>query len=163
MTSKIKKILYTTDLSKTARYAFAYAADLAKRYEAMITILYVMEDISHSIELQVKGMLGEEKWKTLKTKNLDSFNQKIKSNIENFCQEMDSQIDSCRLLVEDILITKGNPTEEILNISKEIQADMIVMGSYGHNLLQGALIGGTTRRVVKNSEIPVLVIRLPKK
>jgi len=47
--------------------------------------------------------------------------------------------------------------------AKLIHADMIVMGSYGHNLLQGALLGGTARKVVKNSEIPVLVVRLPKK
>lgn len=36
------------------------------------------------------------------------------------------------------------------------------MGSYGYNILLGALIGGTTRKVVKNSEIFVLVVKLPK-
>ncbi|MDA3916599.1 MAG: universal stress protein [Deltaproteobacteria bacterium] len=76
---------------------------------------------------------------------------------------MDSQIDSCRLLIEDIRITKGNPTEVILNTTKDIHSDMIVMGSYGHNILQDALTGGTARRVVKKSETPVFVVRLPKK
>ncbi|MCP3876667.1 MAG: universal stress protein, partial [Desulfobacteraceae bacterium] len=57
---------------------------------------------------------------------------------------------------------EGNPTEEILVTSKNIKADMIVMGSYGHNILQGALLGGTARKVVQTSEKPVLVIRLPK-
>ena len=75
---------------------------------------------------------------------------------------MDSQIDSCRMLVEDIRITSGNPTEEILDTAKNIDADIIVMGSYGYNILMGALIGGTTRKVVKNSEVPVLVVKFPK-
>ncbi|MBU3952837.1 MAG: universal stress protein, partial [Proteobacteria bacterium] len=82
--------------------------------------------------------------------------------IEDFCQLMDSKIDSCRLLVEDIQIVNGNPTEEILNTAKDINADMIVMGSYGYNALLDALIGGTTKKVVKNSEIPVLVVKLPR-
>lgn len=162
MVPKIKKILYATDLSENARYAFGYAADLAQRYDAMVTILYVMENMNHAVKVQVKEMLGQEKWDELTSKKLEYLTQKIKSRIEDFCSEMNSEIDSCRLLVEDIQITKGNPTEEILNTSKDMNADMIVMGTYGHNILQDALIGGTARKVVKNSEIPVLVIRLPK-
>ena len=163
MTPKIQKILYASDLSENARYAFGYAADLAQRYDARITFLYVMENISTSAEIWVRDAIGDDKWEKLKTEKLDYFKQKIKSRIEDFCKEMDSQIDSCRLLIDDIQITKGNPAEQILTISKDIEADMIVLGSHGYNILQDALIGGTARRVVRNSEIPVLVIRLPKK
>ncbi|WP_300460298.1 universal stress protein [Desulfobacula sp.] len=162
MVPDIKKILYATDLSESARYAFAYAADLAQRYDAMMTILYVMENMNHTVEIQIKDMMGQEEWDRLKSEKSDFLTQQIRSRLESFCQEMDSQIDSCRLLVEDIRITKGNPTEEILNLSKQMDADMIVMGSYGHNILLDSLIGGTARKVVKNSQIPVLVIRLPK-
>ena len=76
---------------------------------------------------------------------------------------MNSEIDSCRRLVEDILVIRGNPPEEIINTSKDINADMIVMGSYGYNILEDVFIGGTARKVVKQSEKPVLVVRLPKK
>ena len=162
MIPNIKKILYPTDLSENAKHAFSYAADLAQRYDAMITILYVMEDMNYATEFQVRGMLGGKEWDRVKSEKSDQLTQKIKSKIENFCQEMDSQIDSCRLLVEDIQITSGNPTEEILDTAKNIDADIIVMGSYGYNILMGALIGGTTRKVVKNSEVPVLVVKLPK-
>jgi nucleotide-binding universal stress UspA family protein len=162
MIPKIKKILYATDLSENARYAFGYAADLAQRYDTMITIVYVIENINHVMEIQIKDMMGQEKWDRLQSEKLDYITQKIKARLEDFCREMDSQIDSCRLLIEDIRITKGNPTEVILNTAKDIHADMIVMGSYGHNILQDAFIGGTARRVVKKSETPVLVVRLPK-
>ncbi|MBU2630177.1 MAG: universal stress protein, partial [Proteobacteria bacterium] len=158
-----KKILYATDLSESARHAFYYAADLAQRYDAMVTFLYVMEEMNHTVEFQIRGMLGRKEWERVKSEKLDFLTNKIKSKIEEFCQEMDSQIDSCRLLVEDILIKSGNPTEEIINTSKEINADMVVMGSYGYNILMDALIGGTARKVVKNSKIPVLVVRLPQK
>jgi len=162
MVPKIKKILYATDLSETAKYAFSYAADQAKHYDAMITIVYVMENMNPMIENQVKDMVGKEKWESLKLEKMSYLTQQIKSRIEDFCAEMESHIDSCRLLVEDIRISKGNPGEEILNTSKEIGADMIVMGNYGHNIIQEALIGGSARTVVKNSDVPVLLIRLPK-
>ncbi len=162
MVPKIKKILYATDLSETAKYAFGYAADMAMRYDAMITIIYVMESMNQMIENQVKDMVGKEKWESLKSGKKDYLKQKIKSRIEDFCIEMESEIDSCRLLVEDIQINRGNPAEEILNTSKEISADIIVMGNQGHNIFQEALIGGSARIVVRNSEIPVLVIKLPQ-
>jgi len=163
MVPKIKKILYATDLSENARYAFGYAADLAQHYDTMVTILYVTENMNHMTEIEIKDIIGQEKWDRLKSEKLDYLTQKIKARLEDFCREMDSQIDSCRLLIEDIRITKGNPTEEILKAAKDIHADMIVMGSSGYNILQDALIGGTARRVVKKSETPVLVVKLPKK
>ena len=162
MVPKIKKILYATDLSDSARNAFGYAADLAQRYGAMITILYVMENMSHIVETEVKEMVGQKEWDKLKSERLNYVTKKIKSRLEDFCQEMNSEIDSCRLLVEDVLVIRGNPPEEILTVSKDINADMIVMGSYGHNILKDAFIGGTARKVVKKSLTPVLVVRLPK-
>jgi nucleotide-binding universal stress UspA family protein len=162
MVPEIKKILYATDLSENAKYAFGYAADLAQRCNAMVTILYVMENMNHLVESQVKDVLGKGEWDRLKSEKLAYLTKKVESRIENYCQEKDSKVDSCRLLLEDVLIKDGHPTEEILNASKEIKADMIVMGSYGHNILQGAVLGGTARKVVKSSEIPVLVVRLPK-
>lgn len=162
MVPEIKKILYATDLSESARHAFGYAADLAQRYGAMMTILYVMENMSHIVETEVKETIGQKEWDKLKFERLNYVTEKTKARLEDFCREMNSEIDSCRLLVEDILVIRGNPPEEIINVSKEIHADMIVMGSYGHNILEDAFIGGTARKVVKQSEKPVLVIRLPK-
>ncbi len=162
MVPEIKKILYAADLSENARNAFGYALDLAQKYNAMVTILYVMENMNHIAENQVRDLFGKDEWNKIKSEKFEHITKKIDARIENFCQEMNSYFASCRLLVEDILIKEGSPTLEILETSKDIKADMIVMGSYGHNILQGALLGGTARKVVKNSEIPVLVVRLPK-
>lgn len=162
MKPAIKNILYATDLSQNARYAFSYAADLADKYEAHITILYVMENMNHMVESQVRDMMGKEQWDKLKEEKTDYLVKKIKSRINEFCSGMASHFDSCHMLVSDIVVTKGNPTEEILATAKKSNMDMIVMGSHGYNIIQSALIGGTANKVVKNSRIPVLVVRLPE-
>ena len=69
MIPEIKKILYTTDLSPNARYAFGYAASMAEKYNAKITILNVLEYISDSMNSRLKSMMGEERWEEIQDRN----------------------------------------------------------------------------------------------
>ena len=62
MIPKIKNILYTTDLSENARYAYGYAASLAHRYDALITILHVLE-IRKGYTYDLSNYLGADKWR----------------------------------------------------------------------------------------------------
>lgn len=163
MIPKIKKILYATDLSESARHAFGYAADLAVKYEATLTILYVMENLNYTSEVQVSEMVGPEIWENLKRQKQEYLTQKIQARVENFCKEMSALYDSCQFLDQNIRIEKGSPQEVILETSRQMGADLIVMGTHGYNMLKDAILGGTARKVVRNSEVPVMVIRLPKK
>ena len=163
MIPKIKRLLYATDLSENARYAFGYAADLAQKYNAQITIISVLESFSPVSENRIKDMMGTEKWEQLKSRYSNTSVEKIKERVSDFCKEMDRKIDSCNLMVDDIRVSKGIPHVQILKTAKDIKADMIVLGTHGHNILQDSLIGNTARRIVKDSQMPVLVIRLPKK
>ena len=90
MVPEIKKILYATDLSESARHAFGYAADLAQRYGAMMTILYVMENMSHLVENEVKETIGQKEWDKLKFERLNYVTEKTKARLEDFCREMNS-------------------------------------------------------------------------
>ena len=40
--------------------------------------------------------------------------------------------------------------------------DLVVMGAHGHGIIGSAMMGSISRRVVRHSKKPVLVIRLPK-
>jgi len=161
MKPRIKRILYATDLSENARYAFSYAADLAQKYGAQITIISVLETFSPNSETRLKDMVGTEKWEQLKAEHAKGSVEKIKGRVSNFCQEMDDQIDSCSQRVDDIRVPQGVPHVEILKTAKNIEADIIILGTHGHNIFQDSLLGSTARRIVKDSQIPVMVIRLP--
>jgi nucleotide-binding universal stress UspA family protein len=53
------------------------------------------------------------------------------------------------------------PTQGLIAVGDELDARMIVVGSYGEHLLKGALLGSTPYRLVHLSDRPVLVVRAP--
>ena len=59
-------------------------------------------------------------------------------------------------------LAQGTPSAEIIRIAKEEPVDLIVLGSHGKGLLDHALFGSTTERVVRKAPCPVLTCR-PKK
>ena len=50
MIPKIQNVLYATDLSKNSAYAFRYAVNTARKHDAKIHILHVIESLSPQAE-----------------------------------------------------------------------------------------------------------------
>lgn len=158
---EIKKILYTTDLSEHARYAFSYAMSLANQYGAGITILHVLES-SPSSESLVTNVIGKEKWDKIRKENEEEVVNTIRQRLENFCEEVTREVPECPFITDEIVVKIGNPADEILNLVDSRDYDLVVMGAHGHGFLGSAMMGSISRRVVRHSKKPVLVIRLPK-
>jgi nucleotide-binding universal stress UspA family protein len=163
MLPQLKKILYATDLSENARHAYGYAASLAQQYEAQITILHVIEKLTAETFLQIEGYVGEKEWKKLQCEKQADFISAIKGRLGSFCDEISGELDACTFQVEKILVKEGVAADEILYQADLNDADAIVMGTRGFGMFKDALMGGTARRVLRRSRIPVLVVRLPEK
>jgi nucleotide-binding universal stress UspA family protein len=161
MIPEIKKILYTTDLSQNARYAFGYAASLANRYDAGITIFHVLEDISPTADSLAINIIGKKKWEELRGKNEKEVLETIKSRLEKFCEDVQSKLPSCPFITDKILVKIGIPVDEILQEVESNSYDLVVMGAHGHGALSDAIMGSVSRRVVRRCKVPVLIIRLP--
>ncbi len=162
MIPEINKILYTTDLSENARYAFSYAASLANRYDAGITILHVLEDISPTTDNLVVGIIGQEKWEELRGNNEKEVLTNLKKRLTSFCENVQAELPSCPFITDKIKVTIGKPVEEILQEVENNEYDMVVMGAHGHSFLADAVMGSVSRRMVRRCKKPVLVVRLPE-
>ena len=162
MIPEIKKILYTTDLSENARYAFGYAASLANRYDAGITIFHVIEDISPTSNNLVTNIIGESKWIELRSQNENEVLDTIQARLTTFCEDVQAELPSCPFITENIRVKIGNPVDEILQEVEDSGYDMVVMGAHGHGVLGNTLMGSVSRRVIRHCKTPVLVIRLPE-
>lgn len=162
MIPEIKKILYTTDLSQNARYAFSYAASLANRYNAGVTIFHVLEDVSPTTDSLVMNIIGKEKWVELRDRNEIEVLDTIKSRLTKFCDDVQAELPSCPFITDNIMVKIGNPVDEILKEVENNSYDMVVMGAHGQGVLADAIMGSVSRRVVRRCKTPVLVIRLPE-
>ena len=162
MIPEIKTILYATDLSENSQYAFGYAVSLANRYDAKIVVLHVIEDISHQMNVQVADLLGAEKWQELQRTRKKEVVEILVRKIDAFCKETAAADQSCPFTVTDIKVRNGHPVEEIIAESIASDYDVVIMGTHGHGILAGAMMGSTAMRVVRRSHVPVMVIRLPK-
>lgn len=162
MIPDIKKILYATDLSDNARHAYGYAASIANRFGAEITVLHVIEELSQQLSFQMVDLLGEDKWQELQKSRSQEVIGSIRKKLDAFCKDMDTRNAACPFAVSEIKVIFGNPVEEIINESNAAPYDLVVMGTYGHGVLAGAMMGSTAMRVVRRSVVPVTVVRLPK-
>lgn len=165
----IRKILLTTDLHERGHYAFAYAASLAKRYGAELTVFHVVESDPH-VDVAVGGFISDELWEKIKTQNLDEArNILVQAKLENdtyikecvgeFCKLVQKDAPEHEELAYNIVTKSGHPVEQILKEAEAGDYDLIVMGSHGKGNLADAMIGNVSRRVVRRARIPVLMVR----
>ncbi len=153
---QIKKILYATDLSKNSSYAFLFATDMAKRHDATIVILYVVEPVPAYIEAY-PGMMVD-----FKQEEQGKIIEKIKKHLQEFCKKAEAQIGPpCVSLVSKILIPRGHPPEEILNAANEEGCDVIVLGTHGKGFLAHTFLGSVSSAVLHRTRKPVFIIPLP--
>ena len=167
----VKKILYATDLSENARYAFAYAVSLANLYGAKITLLHVLPEVPELIDHHVIGYIDADRWEQIKAQHFDEAREAligkrkdhlaVKDVLHHFSEKVMEGQEGEGFSTDEIIVERGNPVEEIINQSKKLNCDLIVMGTHGHGTLEDAMIGSTARRVVRRSKMPVLVVRLP--
>jgi nucleotide-binding universal stress UspA family protein len=156
MIPQIKKILYATDLSKNSSYAFLFATEMARRYEAKIVILHAIEPIPPYAEIHT-GMTDE-----IKRKQQEEIGEEIKKHLQEFCKKVEDQIGPpCVELVSKILIPRGHPPEEILNAAAEEGCDMIVLGTHGKGFLAHTFLGSVSSAVLHRTRKPVFIIPLP--
>ena len=60
--------------------------------------------------------------------------------------------------VKEVLL-EGHPSSEIIDFAENNNIDLIVMGTLGKTGLDRFLLGSVAEKVVRNSKVPVLVVR----
>ncbi len=140
----MKNIIVPIDFSKHSEFALETAAILAKKHNANILALHMLE-ISDSLLTKVDS---EQKAKTVFFLKLAE--KKFKKFID-------------KDYLKDIMITPivkhFKVFSEISEVAKEHDTDLIVMGSHGTSGIKEVFIGSNTEKVVRHSNIPVLVIK----
>jgi nucleotide-binding universal stress UspA family protein len=154
MIPKIKRILYTTDLSPNSAYAFRYAINSAKRHDAGIIILHVVEEMAPFFE--------EERLKAISEKKIAEAMDRIRKRLKIFCDRELKDDPECADRVVSIEICQGYPPEEILKKVDELNCDVIVMGTHGKGIIRHSFLGSAAGKVLRRVRKPVFIIPLPE-
>jgi len=140
-----KKILLPTDGSEYANKAAEHAIWIAKKSNAEIIALTVMET------------------STLIGLPADDLIIRIKEVLE---EEASNSLDKIKKIVEEsgynIKLTlktdEGSPADSILDMIEKEGIDLVVMGTSGKHGLDRFLLGSVTEKVVRSAKCPVLVV-----
>ena len=142
------KILVGIDQSESSDLTFEYAIRLSKLSGAKIYLVYVIEipqaassfvgisDLEKYFEEEAQKLLDRIVMRVAKKFNLGE-------NVDNI----------------ERIIKKGHPSKVILDLSKSIGVDLIVVGSRGIGGVKEFLLGSVSHTIARHSSVPVLIVK----
>ncbi|MFQ5956606.1 MAG: universal stress protein [Candidatus Brocadiales bacterium] len=140
---KLKSVLCAVDYSKCSLEALAYATHFALKNSATLFLLYVI-DVRHFDDFPPFEFPGPES---------ETVRRMKKELALKVSDDVRSKIDV------DTIVTAGIPVQKILNVAREKDVDMIVMGTHGRTGIAHTVMGSVAANVLKKSSCPVLTIR----
>ena len=140
----MKRILVPIDFSEHSENALEVAATLAKRFNAQL-FLFHMIGVSESV--LSKSELEEQE-------EADYYLQLAKKKLSSFLDKP-----YLKDLTVNSIIQNLRDFSEVEKVAREKQVELIVMGSHGASRLKSFFVGSNTEKVVRSSNVPVLVIK----
>jgi len=138
-----RSIVIATDGSENTWKATSYGIKIAKLSGATVHALYVMDTSSVS-----------QSWtagKEIIYEILKKEGQKATSKVKECGGASDVEVKE--------VILEGHPSREIIDFAEDNEIDLIVMGTLGKTGLDKFLMGSVAENVVRNSKVPVMIVR----
>jgi len=139
-----KEIVLAITPSEICHHAAAKAFEFAKRFEANLTLLHVT------------GM--EQGWGQMEWLESSGETGRIKENIEEYYKEWLEATPNSK-----VLVLAGIPHNEIIRISRKVNADLIIMGPHTKEYMERrskmwGMAGSTLERVSQRAACPVMIV-----
>jgi nucleotide-binding universal stress UspA family protein len=149
---KYKKVLFCTDFSENADYAFEFAFGIAKRDEGLLYILHVIPQNPHQAvaESYLTGETAEKIQKAIEEDLDNKYKERYVKKIE----------DGVRF---EIVTKSGREDDEIIKFAKQEKVDIVVMGTHGRTGIEHVFFGSVAEKVLRHSPFPVFIIPCKKK
>lgn len=138
---RLNDILVPVDGSTAAENALEYGLDIAERTNASLHAIYVVDETVYEFGDVPKSIVG-------------SLRQGGRETLDDATETADA----AGVDIETSLL-RGVPYRKISEYVTDNDIDFIAMGAYGRGDRERFLLGGTTDKVVRSVEIPVLTVR----
>jgi nucleotide-binding universal stress UspA family protein len=136
-------ILLPTDGTESMAAVYRHTIDLAKRHDATVHVLYVVDD---------RAFL------TLAPDLVDDVVGELEGEGDEATAAALDRLDSGEVEARAVL-RRGSPAEEIIAYVEEAGIDIVTMGTHGANYRQN-MVGSVSARVVADAPVPVLTVNV---
>lgn len=150
MEPDIKKVLVPIDFSDYSKSSLRYAVNFAKKFNAEIYLIYVVEPVIYPPDFSM-GQIA------IPSVNAE-WDERAREELKNLAK---TEIPE-GVKVETIL-KNGKPFVEIIDTAAEENIDLIIIATHGHSGVEHILFGSTAEKVVRKAPCPVLTLREPIK
>ena len=137
----ISRILVAYDGSDPANKAFSFALDLAKRYQASISVVAIAKPPEFGDDVETEAIL---------------------ENSQKHYRHLLARLKP-KALAEGVNTTfevaVGHPAEQIIYHAEKDRADLIVMGHRGKGFFERLRLGSVSRDVIHYAHCAVTVVR----
>ncbi|MCW9014655.1 MAG: universal stress protein [Gammaproteobacteria bacterium] len=123
----------------------ARATEIARAHRARLTIVHVIDDVSGFDLAPVDTTLIQHQLRLSAQEDLKAAIARVEIDVTEI----------------DIRIEIGSPSLRLIELSNEINADLIVVRAHHSDSILEKIIGSTTDRVIRTSHVPVLVVKRP--
>jgi nucleotide-binding universal stress UspA family protein len=141
----ITRILVPTDFSADADAAFKYAQGLARKFDAHVHLLHVVEDPLAagvwSSEIYTAEIAG------LQVNLVRDAEERLRGSVPDDAGTVSTEVRT------------GQAARQIIEAARDTQADLIVMGTRGRTGVAHVIMGSVAERVVRLAPCPVLTLR----
>jgi nucleotide-binding universal stress UspA family protein len=144
---RLAKMLVPTDFSEDSEQAARYAVELAKRFQAEIHCVHVVDIPADLLSTSAYYMTGPSE------AFLDQIREESKKNLETFAEKNLEGVQVRTAFLE------GSPFVEILRYARDQQIDLVVIATHGRTGLRHVLFGSVAEKVVRKAPCPVLVVK----
>ncbi|MGB8412511.1 MAG: universal stress protein [Candidatus Binatus sp.] len=140
MTQLFRKILCPIDLSEHSLAALDVALKLVQQNDAALYLLNV-----------APMQAGAAGFQPVPIEPYPIVEKDKREQLEKLARERIPAAVRC-----ESHVTTGDPAEQVLETARDLDADLIVMGTHGRKGLGHLVLGSVAERVVRESPIPVL-------
>jgi|SRR5664280_247084 len=157
-TNKINKVLIALDYNPTAQKVAEAGFSMAKSMNAEVVLLHVITDPVFYSTAGYSPIMGFSGYGIIGPVQLESVDGLKKASLQ--------YLDKSRHHLGDkaikTLVKEGDFADSILETAKELQADIIVMGSHSHRWMEEILMGSVTEKVLRHTTIPLFIVPTKK-
>lgn len=140
------RILVPVDFSEHSAKAVRVAADLARRFDGLLTVIHVYDPLVYSLP---DGFMF------LPQQQIDQLVNALQENLDKSKQ---LALDAGAPRVEAALL-RGPIADEIVERAARGEYSVIVMGTRGRTGMKHLLLGSIAERVVRLAPCPVLTVK----